>query len=164
MFQLSKCCWISVECVIIFVKKKKLNKRNITIEKYFMLCKTLGWENVLMYYIKIPQSLNSFEYRKELHLALKEPQLNIARMGEGHGVGVGSLDQKNSWLSGIFASLIRSRSSVEPALVHLSPYSVTLILPGSLGNTLMSNTSNLPSCGFQASEGLHTGTSIYLVI
>lgn len=49
-----------------------------------------------MYYIKIPQSLNSFEYRKELHLALKEPQLNIARMGEGHGVGVGSLDQKNS--------------------------------------------------------------------
>lgn len=49
-----------------------------------------------MYYIKISQSLNSFEYRKELHLALKEPQLSIARMGEGQEVGLGKLDQKSS--------------------------------------------------------------------
>lgn len=126
-----------------FCKKKK---KNLTIEKYFVLCKTLGWENVLMYYIKIPQSLSSFGYREKLRLALKELELGIARMEEGHG-GWGKEPGSEKQLTfRSFPSVIRSFSS--PSL-----HSVTLILPGSLGDTLMRNTSHLPSCGFQTSEG-----------
>lgn len=128
VFQLSQCCWISVECAIIFCKK--CNKRNISIGKYFMLCKTLGWENVLMHYINMLQTLS----RHELCLALKETQSVLP----GWEVWIRIGDQRFlfNWI-----------------LTYSAPSLQNTVL-GSLADILMKRTPGLSSCGLQARDAL----------